>query len=491
MLLSSLPSQLKQVPQLLPLCASIPSFSFSKIPFASYLLKQCKSLIDAKRTHQQIVARGLADPLTTTHLVGTYIACDSPSHALAVLERLPPSPSAVFWWNALIKRDARLGFLDGVFRLYLRMRRLGWKPDGYTYPFVLKACGELPSFRRGTSVHAVACAEGFESNVYVCNAMVAMYGRCGALDDAQQMFDELSRRDIHDLVSWNSIVSAYVQNGNPRTALEMFDRMNLDSSFRFCADAVSLVNILPACASVGDCLRGKQVHGYAVRNNHFQDLFVGNAILDICEEALSLFEKMREGNIELNVVTWSAVIAGYAQRGHGHEALNVFRKMRLCGSEPNVVTLVSLLSGCASVGALLQGKETHCYSIKHIFDLHSTDPGDELMLINGLIDMYSKCKSTKVARTMFDSTVPKKRSVVTWTVMIGGYCQQGDANDALELFSSLLNQDNHVMPNAFTISCALMACARLAALRFGLCQYAEYLETLWYEYDVLARFDLL
>lgn len=51
--------------------------------------------------------------------------------------------------------------------------------------------------------------------------------------------------------------------------------------------------------------------------------------------------------------------------------------------------------------------------------------------------------------------------------MIGGYAQLGDANDALELFSNMLKQDNPIVPNEFTISCALMACARLGLLRFG------------------------
>ncbi|KAK9278733.1 hypothetical protein L1049_028309 [Liquidambar formosana] len=470
------------------------------IPLTSTLLKQCKSLIDAKRIHQQILVQGLVH--LATHVVGMYVACDSPSFALTVLERLPPSLPTVFWWNALIRRAVRLGFLDDVLSLYRRMQRLGWRPDHYTFPFVLKACGELPSFRRGASVHAVVCADGFESNVFVCNAVVAMYGRCGALDDARQMFEELSERGIGDAVSWNSIVAAYVQSGDSRMALEMFERMTND--VRLHPDAVSLVNVLPACASVGASWRGKQVHGYAVRSGLFEDVFVGNAVVDMYAkcgmmeeankvfeqmkvkdvvswnavvtgysqigrygDALSLFEKMRAAKIELNVVTWSAVIAGYAQRGCGYEALDVFRQMQLTGSDPNAVTLVSLLSGCASIVALPQGKETHCYAIKCILNIDENDAGDELMVINGLIDMYSKCKRAKIARTMFDAMAPKDRNVVTWTVMIGGYAQHGEANDALELFSRMLQQDNSILPNAFTISCALMACARLGALRFG------------------------
>lgn len=318
------------------------------------------------------------------------------------------------------------------------------------------------------------------------------------------MFDEITDRGIDDLVSWNSIVAAYVQNGDPRTGLRIFDKIEKLSSFGFRADAVSLVNILPACACIGNILQGKGVHGYAMKSGLFEDVFVGNAIVDMyaklglmdkankvfermkmkdvvtwnamvsgysgignCDEAIRLFERMKEENVELNVVTWSAVIAGYAQRGHGFEAIDVFRQMRVDGAQPNVVTFASLLSGCASVGALNRGRESHCYAIKNMLSVHGSDLGDDLMVINGLIDMYSKCNNTDMARVLFDSIAAKHRNVVTWTAMIGGYAQQGDANEALDLFSVMMRLDPCVLPNPFTISCVLMACARLAALRMG------------------------
>lgn len=454
-----------------------------------------------------------------TDLIATYLACDAPIHAISVLEYIVPSPPTVFWWNALIRRAVCLGLLEDVLGLYRQMQRIGWRPDHYTFPFVLKACGELPSFHRGASIHAVVCTNGFESNVFVCNAMVSMYGRCGALDAARKVFDELCERGIGDVVSWNSIVAAYVQGGDLKNALKMFGGMTNDHRIR--ADAVSIVKILPIYASMGAWLQGKEVHAFVVRSGLLEDVFVGNALMDMyakCgmmdeankvfkrmtvkdvvswnamvtgysqsgrfDDALALFEKMQEEKIELDIVTWSSVIAGYAQRGHGYEALDVFRQMWVCGLEPNVVTLISLLSGCASVGALLHGKEIHCYAIKCIMNLEGGDLGDDLMIINGLIDMYAKCNSARVARMMFDLIAPKDRDVVTWTVMIGGYAQHGEANDALELFSKMLGWENSLKPNAFTISCALMACARLAALRFGR-QIHAYVLRIQYESSVL------
>lgn len=379
------------------------------------------------------------------------------------------------------------------------MHSLAWTPDNYTFPFVFKACGEISSVRCGASAHALSQVTGFMSNVFVGNALVAMYSRCGSLGDARKVFDEMY---VWDVVSWNSIIESYAKLGKPMMALEMFSRMI--NGFGFRPDDITLVNVLPPCASLGAHSLGKQLHGFAVTSEILQNMFVGNCLVDMyakCgmmdegnkvfsnmsvkdvvswnamvagysqigrfDDAVRLFEKMQEEKIKMDVVTWSAAISGYAQRGLGYEALGVCRQMLSSGIKPNEVTLISVLSGCASVGTLMHGKEIHCYAIKHPIELRKNSHGDDNMVINQLIDMYAKCKEVDTARAMFDSVSPKERDVVTWTVMIGGYSQHGDANKSLQLFSEMFEQDHQTRPNAFTISCALVACASLAALRIG------------------------
>ncbi|CAL0308420.1 unnamed protein product [Lupinus luteus] len=506
MLLRRRPLNPNPFPPLLTTTQITSSFSTttppSPITITPTLLKQCNSLTNAKLFHQQLTVQGLIN-IFAPNLIGTFLALNNTSHSISLINHfLQPSSYYVFWWNQLIRSALHLEAHHLVLDFYHQMRARGWTPDHYTFPFVFKACGEIMASSYGVSLHADVFRTGFESNVFVCNAVVAMYGRFGAIRDARKVFDDLCYRGVEDLVSWNSIVSSYARVGDVGSAIKMFGKMN--GKGLVLPDAVSLVNVLPACASLGASLLGKEIHGFSIRSGLVDDVFVGNAMVDMyakCgkmdeasmvfermkikdvvswnamvtgysqtgrfEDALSLFEKMREENIGLDVVTWTAVIAGYAQRGHGCEALDVFRQMCNCGSRPNVVTLVSLLSGCASVGALLNGKETHCYAIKFILYFNGHNTRDDLMVINGLIDMYAKCQSVNMSRTMFDLISPKDRDVVTWTVMIGGYAQHGDANPALQLFSEMFKIGNSIRPNDFTLSCALMACARMAALRFG------------------------
>lgn len=496
------------------------------------LLKECRSVNAVQQVHQQIISSGLLSypasllpislpPLPSqpflsprslgTGVVAAYLACGSTDDALTVLERVVPSPA--IWWNLLIRERIKEGHLDRAIALSRRMLRAGTRPDHFTLPHILKACGELPSYKCGITFHGLICCNGFESNVFICNALVAMYARCGSLEEASLVFEEITLRGIDDVISWNSIVAAHVKHSNPWTALDMFSKMAMivhEKATNERSDIISIVNILPACGSLKALPQTRGIHGNAIRNGTFPDAFVGNALIDTyakCgsmkdavkvfnmmefkdvvswnsmvtgysqsgnfEAAFELFKNMRKEKIPLDVVTWTAVIAGYAQRGCGQEALDVFRQMIFSGSEPNCVTIISLLSACASLGACCQGMETHAYSLKNCLlslDNHfgGDDGNDEdLMVHNALIDMYSKCRTFKAARLIFDSIPRKERNVVTWTVMIGGYAQYGDSNDALKLFSEMISEPHAVAPNAFTISCILMACAHLSALRMG------------------------
>ncbi|KAJ3683183.1 hypothetical protein LUZ60_013410 [Juncus effusus] len=437
---------------------------------------------------------------TLTHYSRLHNKASSLSDSISILERLSPS-SPVHLWNPLIQNEVKNGQYNNALTVFRQMIRAGTKPDHFTLPFALKACAQLPSYLRGSLVHGLVRKTGFESNVFVCNALVAMYGRTGSLEEARKVFDEMLHKGIDDVISWNSIVWTYSKNGFSRQALDLFAKMQGVVCFKDSAnrsDVISLVNVLPACASLKALKQALEIHGYAIRTGLFLNIFIGNALIDVyakCgimqnasnvfnsmevkdevswnsivtglaqtgnfEEAFRFFERMRENNIPLNVIAWTAIISSYAQRGQGFNALNAFRQMLVSKSVPNEVTIISLLSAIASIGSLSHGEETHAYVIKNLMDLQ--DP----MVKNALIDMYAKCGSFNSAQHLFNSVPIKDRNVVTWTAMIGGHAQFGDPNFALKLFSKMFLKPYAINPNSFTISCALMATARLSSFHFG------------------------
>ncbi|KAJ3683182.1 hypothetical protein LUZ60_013409 [Juncus effusus] len=294
--------------------------------------------------------------------------------SVSILERLSPSP--VHLWNPIIQNKVKNGQYNNAFTIFCQMIRV--KPDHFT----LKACAQLPSYLRGSLVHGLVRKTGFESNVFVCNGLVAMYARTGALEEARKVFDEMLHKGIDDVISWNSIVSTYLKNGFSRQALDLIAKMQgvgcfKDSGNRL--DVISLVNVLPACSSLKAKRQAREIHGYAIRTCLFLDVFVGNALIDVSskcgimhnasrvfnsmetkdvvswnsivtgfaqngnfEEVFRVFERMRENNIPLNVIAWSAIISSYAQRDQGFNALNAFRQMLVSKSVPNEVTIISI-----------------------------------------------------------------------------------------------------------------------------------------------------
>ena len=109
--------------------------------------------------------------------------------------------------------------------LYLKMLHFGQKPDNFTYPFVLKACGDLLLREMGRKVHALVVVGGLEEDVYVGNSILSMYFKFGDVEAARVVFDRML---VRDLTSWNTMMSGFVKNGEARGAFEVFGDMRRD-----------------------------------------------------------------------------------------------------------------------------------------------------------------------------------------------------------------------------------------------------------------------
>eukprot|EP00249_Psilotum_nudum_P001837 c14549_g1_i1 orf=505-822(+) len=71
---------------------------------------------------------------------------------------------------------------------------------------------------------------------------------------------------------------------------------------------------------------------------------------------------------ERDAVSWTVMVAGYAQYGHCQEALEIFWQMQEEGVKPNDVTFICVLKACANVAALEQGKQIHSLIVKSGLD---------------------------------------------------------------------------------------------------------------------------
>ncbi|KAL2239196.1 UNVERIFIED_CONTAM: Pentatricopeptide repeat-containing protein, chloroplastic/mitochondrial [Sesamum indicum] len=144
-----------------------------------------------------------------SHLI-LSAASTSLHHARKLFDNSPIVPPPLFAWNTLIKAYSKTSSAQiHSVKLFLELLRTSdvLKPDKFTYPFVIKACGHCLMLRVGESVHSMVFKAGFASDLHVNNTLLTMYGGCGAVEFSRRLFDEMCERDV---VSWSSMIAAYV-----------------------------------------------------------------------------------------------------------------------------------------------------------------------------------------------------------------------------------------------------------------------------------------
>lgn len=373
-------------------------------------------------------------------------------HAHKVFGEMPVRDSGC--WNAMVSGFCQNGAAGEAVGVFHEMVREGAKIDSVTIASLLPVCAPLDNASLGVLVHGFAVKYGLESDVFVSNALIDMYSKLGLLEDAQQVFDGMGRRD---LVTWNSMIAAYEQGAYPKKALMLFDKVKRCG---FQPDVLTLVSVASAVAQLGDAISGRSVHCYVLRRGwDVSNIFVGNAILD-------MYGKI--GNIEYahkvfywmpvkDEISWNCLITGYSQNGLSNEATEVYDAMVNCeGVTPTQATLVSVLPACSHVGALRKGLRIHGRAIQMGLEL-------DLFIGTCLIDMYAKCGRLDEAMLLFEE-VPRKTSY-PWNAIVAGHGVHGHGEMAVKLFEDM--QQEGVGPDHITFVSLLSACSHAGLVDHG------------------------
>jgi pentatricopeptide repeat protein len=274
-----------------------------------------------------------------------------------------------------------------------------------------------------------------------------MYSSCGLTDLSKRVFDTAPYGTC-DIVSWNSMVSGYLDNNLLEEALLVFTKM-VNGLVQI--DEISPINALIACAKLGLGKVGKQIHTLIVVNGFDLNCYLGSALVSMyaqcgfTNDAHVVFDRMPDRN----VVCWGALIAGYVRFGKYREAMELFRQMQLASVKPDDATMATIISLCAHVGAVNQGRHIHAYC--DILGLSRV-----LTVQNALIDMYSKCGDIKEGYKVFSELTT--RDVFSWTSMISGMAMNGCCTEALHLFEQM-EREGEVKPNEVTLLGVLSACS--------------------------------
>ncbi|KAL6143234.1 hypothetical protein ACLB2K_053929 [Fragaria x ananassa] len=424
----------------------------------SIALKACAGLwaIGDGRVVHGFVMRNeeiASDVFVGSALVEFYSKCGKMGEALKVFEGF--SQPDVFLWTNMVTGYEQNGNAVEALEFLSRMVMFAQvKPERVTLVSAVSACAQLSSFRLGSCVHGVVVRNGFDSDLCLLNSLLNLYAKTGSIRIATRLFWKMPEKDV---ISWSSMIACYTHNGDVLEALNLFEEM-IDRGVE--PNSVTVTNALQACAGACNLNEGKKIHKLATRKGFELEVAVATALIDMymkCsapQEAVDLFKRMSKKD----VVSWIAMLSGYAQNGMAYKSMGIFRNLLLDGTQPDAVSMVKILAACSELGNLQQALCLHAYVIQTGFK-------DNIFVRASLIELYSKCGSIDNAVRLFEGMVYK--DVVIWSAMIAGYGIHGQGGEALKVFDDMVKH-SAVTPNDATFTSVLSACSHSGLVVEGL-----------------------
>ncbi|KAK8930618.1 Pentatricopeptide repeat-containing protein [Platanthera zijinensis] len=281
---------------------------------------------------------------------------------------------------------------------------------------LLQQCLHADNQFAGKSIHARITKAGLlHSALYLTNNLLNFYSKLRLFSDARKVFHEMPLKNIF---TWNSIISMHAKGGQIDAAGHYFDQTP-----------------------------------------------------------------------EKDSVSWTAMIVGCNQAGRFDQSVRMLSAMIRAGPPPNQFTFTNILSSCAAMADRRIGRIAHSFAVR--LGMSSCIPvansllnmygkcGDEFTARvifdrmrlrsvsswNTLISLYSQSGKMELARSRFDEM--NDRSIVSWNAMIAGYNQNGSNLESLLFFSRMLEESPTMIPDDFTVTSVLSACANLGMLKIG------------------------
>lgn len=338
--------------------------------------------------------------------------------------------------------------------------------DDVTFLSALTAASELQLLDFSQQLHSYLIRKSLVSSVILLNAVVALYSRCNSIGDSFKVFSEMQERDV---VSWNTMICALIQNGFDDEGLMLVYEMQ---KLGFSIDDVTITALLSGASNLRNQDIGIQTHAYLIRHGiqfngmeiYLIDMYAKSGLI---QAAKVVFHSNCLGSNDPAV--WNAMISASTQNGLIEESLDIVRQMLAESVLPNAVTLASVLPACSQSGRMALGTQFHAFSIRNFLD-------ENVFVSSALVDMYSKSGALVYAERAFMKLAAKNS--VTHTNMILGYAQHGMGEKAIALFHSM--KDCGINPDAITIVAVLSACNYTGLINEGL----EIFESMEGEYGI-------
>ncbi|EFJ27875.1 hypothetical protein SELMODRAFT_94780 [Selaginella moellendorffii] len=384
-----------------------------------------------------------------TALASMYGKCRRLERSKEMFDRMEERNMVTVSWGTMIAAYNQSGDPAKALEVFDAMEGDGIRPDKCVFVSALEACGALGDLAEGRKIHRRIATARMEENLIVANGLIAMYGKCGGVEEARAVvvFDLLPLRD---LAAWNAMITGYAQFGHSDPARELFDQMpernviswtgmisayaysghRREAHYLFKAmdllgqrpNKITYLKALEACAGGITAAEARTIHAKAIESGYSSDTQVAVGLLNLFEKcgSLAIAERVFDDLGERKtVVAWSIMISAYAQSGRPWRSLELFTEMVQSGVMPTEITVVNLLSACSHGGFLYH---SWLFFVSMVGDYGLSPILDNYVC---LVDILGRTGQLLLAQELLEA-MPYEPNDIAWTSLLSSCKTQGD-----------------------------------------------------------------
>ncbi|KAI3506254.1 hypothetical protein L1887_28610 [Cichorium endivia] len=440
-------------------------------------IRSPKTLQSLTKYHAYIITTGhhSTNVFISSKLISLYAHLHKPASSKQVFDSFHGYKD-VFLWNSIIKAYFSNGMYPQCLECYASMRVFtSLLPNQFTIPMVVSACAELGDLVLGMKVHGLVLKDGtFLETSAVGSSFVYMYSKCGYVENAQQVFDEMRLRDV---IAWTALIIGYIQNGESEKGLKYVCDM-----YKTCGDdekpnSRTLEGGFQACGDLDSIYSGRCLHGVALKSGLTSSIPLQSSIFSMyskcgtLEEAYMSFSEVPLKDIKL----WTSIINVYGKFGNIKQCLSGFIEMLISGINPDPMVISCVISCLANSTCVSSGKTVHGFLIRRNYN-------EDQMVHGSLTTMYFKFGLISYAENIFNGVLDNE---VMNNTMVHGYGKLGCNIKCIEFFTKMLHLGFN--PDSNSLVSVISSCSKTGEMNLGKSIHGYAVKSLMIEYTSVSN----
>ncbi|KAF3976179.1 hypothetical protein CMV_000625 [Castanea mollissima] len=419
----------------------------SKVEYDSYsfaiALKACAdfgALNCGREIHAKTMKKGFNESSFVANTLATmYNKCGKLVYGMRLFEKMRTQD--VVSWTTIITTLVQMGQEEHAIEAFMKMKESDVNPNEYTFAAIISGVANLAITECGEQLHARVLRIGLVNSLSVANSIITMYSKCGQLTSASMVFHGMTRRDI---VSWSTIIAAYSQGGYGEEAFEYLSWMRREGPK---PNEFALASVLSVCGSLAILEQGKQLHAHVLSIGLEHTAMIQSALINLYSKCGSIKDASKIFDVAENedIVSWTAMINGYAEHGCSQKAIDLFVKIHTCGLKPDSVTFIGVLTACSHAGLVDLG--FHYFNL--MINEYQINPSKEHY--GCMIDLLCRAGRLNDAEHMIKS-MPFQRDDVVWSTLLRACRVHGDVDRGIRAAEEILKLDPNCAGTHITLA---------------------------------------